>query len=301
MRFALLLLALLAACNERVAAPAPSAPPAPPAPTAPTARDPIALTYLGVAGWQLEAAGKIILADPYFSRPADLDAPVVPDRAAIEARAPARADLIVIGHSHIDHLLDAPTIALRTGAELVGSATTAHVARATGVPDDQIITVKGGEDFAMDGYSLRVMPSLHSAIGDKHIFGAALTAPPKLPMRADAYEEGGSLAYLVRIAGHEVLFLSTANFIERELEGLRPDVAIIAVGLRDHIHDYTCRLMRALGNPPLVYANHFDDWKGPPVDAPPDEGLQAFVDEVKRCSPATRTIVPKHFERMVVD
>jgi hypothetical protein len=102
------------------------------------------------------------------------------------------------------------------------------------------------------------------------------------------------------VAGHQVFFLSTANFIERELDGLRPDVAVIATGLRQEIHDYTCRLMRALGHPPLVYTNHFDDWRAPPVDSPPDADLQAFVAEVARCSPATRVVIPKHFERMEI-
>jgi L-ascorbate metabolism protein UlaG (beta-lactamase superfamily) len=287
MRSALITAVLLAACH---AAPAPT----------PTARAPLALTYLGVAGWQLEAADRVILADPYFSRPADADAPIAPDPAAIAAHAPPHADLVLVGHSHHDHLLDAPAVALRTGAQLLGSATTAHVARASGVPDDRLITVRGGEDFEMDGYSVRVIPSLHSAIGDKHVFGGALTADPVLPMPAAGYQEGGTFAYLVRIAGRAVLFLDTANFIERELDGLRPDVAIVAVGLREQIHDYTCRLMHALGDPPLVYANHFDDWKGPPVDAPPGEDVDAFVAEVHRCSPATEVVVPHHFERMIV-
>ncbi len=262
-------------------------------------RKPVALTYLGVAGWQLDAGDTTILVDPYFSRP-DLDAPLVPDAAAIAARAPARAQLIVVGHSHVDHLLDAPTIARATGAELMGSMSTARVARASGVPDDHIITIQGGEDFAFDGYSVRVMKSLHSALGGKHVIGGEIPPAPVLPMRFAEYEEGGTFAYLVRVAGHEVLFLSTANFIERELDGLRPDVAVIATGLREQIHDYTCRLMRALGHPPLVYVNHFDDWHGPPVDAPPDEDLRAFIAEVARCSPHTRVVVPSHFTRMIV-
>jgi L-ascorbate metabolism protein UlaG (beta-lactamase superfamily) len=263
------------------------------------ARSPISLTYLGVAGWQLDAGGRTILADPYFSRPA-LDGPLIPDDAAIARHAPARADLIVIGHSHADHLLDAPTIARTTGAQILGSATTALVARARGVPDDRILTIKGGEDYELGGYSVRAIPSLHSALDHKHVFGTALAAQPALPMKFTDFAEGGTFIYLVRIAGHQVLISSTANFIERELEGLRPDVAIIATGLRQEIHDYTCRMLRALGEPPLVYANHFDDWRAPPADAPPDEDLAAFIEEARRCSPRTRVVIPKHFERMTV-
>jgi L-ascorbate metabolism protein UlaG (beta-lactamase superfamily) len=292
MRCTLPVLLLLAACK-----PSPATAPAEPAP----ARAPIELTYLGVAGWQLDAGDVTLLADPYFSRP-DFEKPVAPDPAAIAARIPARADLVFIGHSHVDHLLDAPEVARRTGAQVLGSLSTARYARAAGVADDHIITVQGGEDFAFDaGYSVRVIPSLHSAIGDKHDrLDGEIREDIRLPAAFGDFPMGGAYAYLVRVAGHQVFFLSTANFVERELEGLRPDVAIIATGLRQEIHDYTCRLMRALGHPPLVYTNHFDDWRGPPVDAPPDEDLQAFVAEVARCSPGTKVVIPKHFQKMQV-
>jgi hypothetical protein len=102
----------------------------------------------------------------------------------------------------------------------------------------------------------------------------------------------------VRIAGHEILILDTANFIEREIEGLRPDIAIIAPGLRQEIHDYTCRLLHAIGDPPHVIATHFDDWQGPPTDAPIDDDTAAFVEEVKRCAPGTDVVVPRHFVAM---
>jgi L-ascorbate metabolism protein UlaG (beta-lactamase superfamily) len=298
---------LLAAACSRPPAPSTTATPhgSPAAARAPVPatshRAPITLTYLGVAGWQIDAGAVTILADPYFSRP-ELDGRIVPDELAIARRSPARADLIVVGHSHVDHLLDVPSVARRTGAQILGSLSTARIARATGVPVDQIIPIQGGEDYAFPaGYSVRVLRSLHSALGKKHIAGGAeIAANPRLPLSFDDYAEGGAFAYLVRLGGHEVFLLSTANFIEREIEGLRPDIAIVATGLRQEIHDYTCRLMRALGNPPLVYTNHFDDWRAPPVDAPPDDDLHAFIAEVERCSPGTKVVVPKHFEAMTV-
>lgn len=277
------------------AAPSTSRPPSPPAP----ARAPLSLTYLGVAGWQLEAAGHTVLVDPYFTRP-DLSRPITSDPAAVAARAPARADLVLVGHTHVDHALDAAPVAVRTGAELVGSASTALLARAQGLPDDRIVTIKGGEDYAWDGVSVRVIPALHSALGHKHVTGHAITAAPTLPMAFDDFGEGGTFAYLVRLGGHQIFVLGSANFIEREVEGLRPDLAIIGVGLRQEVHDYTCRLLHALGDPPRVYANHFDDWKGAPVDAPPDDDLRAFVAEVEACAPGTEVVIPSHFAPMVV-
>jgi len=262
-------------------------------------RPPLTLTYLGVAGWQIDSGATTLLADPYFSRPA-LDGPIASDAAAVAARSPVRAAAIVVGHSHVDHLLDAPAVAKRTGAQLIGSESTIRVARASGVPDDHLITVKGGEDLEFGAFSIRAIPSLHSALDGKHGFGRAIAEVPTLPMTFAQYEEGGTFAYLVRVGGHQILVLDTANFIERELEGVHPDIAIIAPGLRGEIHDYTCRLLHVLGDPPRVYATHFDNWRGPPVDAPPDADLQAFAREVARCSPATTLVIPKHFAPMVV-
>ena len=263
-------------------------------------RAPVTLTYLGVAGWQIESGSATVLVDPYFSRP-DLDKPIVPDGVAIAAHAPRHADAIVVGHSHVDHLLDAPSVALRTGAQLIGSVSTARFARASGVPADHVIAIEGGEDFEFGSFSIRAIPSLHSALDHKHgLRGRVLADPVTLPLTFDQFAEGGTFAYLIRIGGHAIVAFDTANFIERELVGLHPDIAIIAPGLRGEIHDYTCRLLHVLGDPPLVYATHFDDWRGPPVDLPDDGDLAAFAAEVSRCSPHTLLVVPKHFAPMTV-
>ncbi len=265
-------------------------------PSRATPTAPIELTYLGVAGFQITAAGKTILVDPYFSRPdfTDDNAGIVPDAAAIAKHSPAKADLVVIAHSHIDHLLDAPEVAKRTGAQLMGSDSTVRVGKASGVPDDQLIQVKGGEDYAFDGFSVRVIPSLHSAIWEKHALHRAIAEPVTLPLTFSQYEEGGSFAYYVRVGGHEVYVQSSANFIEREVMGLRPTIAIIAGGLREHVHDYTCRLLTALGKPPIVIATHFDDWQKPAPGGPYD--LSDYAKEVEACAPGTRFIVPTHFQ-----
>lgn len=292
MRTAIATVLVVAACTTS------SAPPTTPARTKPAA--PIALTYLGVAGFQIEAAGKTILVDPYFSRPdfSNENAGVVPDVAAIAKHAPKKADLVVIAHSHVDHLLDAPEVAKRTGAQLMGSDSTVRVGKASGVAEDKLIQVKGGEDFAFGGFSVRVIPSLHSAIFKKHAIHRAIADPVELPLTFSQYEEGGSFAYYVRVAGHEVYVQSSANFIEREVVGLRPTIAIIAGGLREEIHDYTCRLLTALGKPPIVIATHFDDWQKPAPGGPYD--LSDYANEVEACAPGTRFIVPEHFETMTL-
>jgi L-ascorbate metabolism protein UlaG (beta-lactamase superfamily) len=300
-------LATAAACSAAApaGAPASAARPEP----AQERRAALKLTYLGVAGWQLTSGDVTVMVDPYFSRPSlAAEAPMIPDEQAIRARVPPRASLVLVAHSHVDHLLDAPTVARLTGAEIMGTASTANYARASGIPSEKIVTVKGGEDYAFKGFSVRVIPGLHSALDHKHTFGADTLIPAnvKLPMRFADFVEGGSLAYLVRVGGHEVLFISSANYIERELEGIHPDVAVVATGLRQEVHDYTCRLMRVLGRPPVVFANHFDRWMepiGPTANLSPETtaDLARFGEEVRACSSKTRVIVPAHFETHNVD
>lgn len=273
----------------------------PPAASPPRKDTPVTLTYLGVAGWQLTDGARALLVDPYFSRVdvKDGSAPLPPDEAQIARYAPARADAILVGHSHYDHVLDVPAISRRTGAVVIGTESTFNVAAASGVPSSHLRVARGGEVFEVGPFSVRTIRALHSLIGMPN---EMIPREVTMPMAADAYAEGGTLQYLVRFEGRTVLFIGTANFIESEVEGLRPDVAVIAVGLREKIPDYSCRLMRALGKPPLVLANHFDaHWKllGPEqmgIGEDARASLARFPDEVRACAPETKVVVPTHLQ-----
>jgi len=220
-----------------------------------------------------------VLFDPYFSRAQD-SATARPDEAAIARRTPPKADLVLVGHDHFDHALDAPLVAQRTGAPLVGGLGLVRRLRDQRFPVDRLIGVRGGEDFQFEGFSVRVVPSLHSLIG--------------LASGGDV----DTFAYLVRLGGREVLFFDTANFIERELNGLHPEIVIAAPGGRWRVHDYTCRLVRTLGSPPHLFATHFDEWLKPPetpLDAETQADLASFATEVHACSPGTEVTVPRPF------
>ena len=274
------------------------------------------LTYLGNAGWEITDGKTVVLVDPFLTqfarwRPGGtsdpaMDAPYLPDTALINQHV-KRADYILITHGHSDHALDAGTISRRTGAVILGSETAVNLARAYDVPDSNLITVKGGEDYAFEGVSIRVVPSIHSALDDKRYFnngrGIAGTAPRGLraPLRRRDYQEGGSFAYLIRIGGHEVLAMGSMNYLEREMEGLRPNIALVgANSQRLEIHDFTGRLMRALGYPALVIPSHADGYGNPNPGAAALADRKRFVEEVNAASPASRVIVPTWFEPLIV-
>ena len=265
---------------------------------------PVALTYLGVAGWQLTHAGNVLLLDPYFTR-ATVSAdwrPLLPDADAIARFAPPTVDVILVGHSHYDHLLDVPTIALRTSATVVGTVSTLNVARAAGVPEARLQFAVPDHTLTLHTFSIRPLASLHSLTG---IPSVDIPRDVRPPLSARDYGEGGTLAYAVDVGGRSLFFLDTANFDAEALgglhPGLHPDVAVIAVGLREKVPDYTCRLLRLLGNPPIVFPTHFDaHWQ--PLTAKEtrltDEqraDLAKFEQEVHACSPATRVVIPEAF------
>ena len=268
------------------------------------------ITYLGNAGYQIEVGKVIILVDPYLSQfrpggmgPTDVndktDPILTPDTAEIDKRI-TRASYILITHSHSDHLLDAPYIAKKTHAVMIGSAGTMRIARVRGVPEEQTITVKGGEDYVFEEFSLRVIPSLHSPLLKKQYnnlkWAEDVPLHLKMPIHESAYAEGGTFAYLLRIAGHQIFIMGSMNYIEREIDNLRPDIAIVGSGSsRKEIYDYTDRLMRALGCPATVFPTHWDSF-GAMSHEQAVKGAEEFGSEVKQACPNTKVIIPDYFK-----
>jgi L-ascorbate metabolism protein UlaG (beta-lactamase superfamily) len=292
-------------------------PPRPASAPAPLKSGEVRLTYLGNAGWEITDGRRVILVDPFLTQFArwtgtgGTDGPspdaLYPADTALIDRYVQRADYIVITHGHSDHALDAGYISRKTGATIIGHETAANLARAYGVTDSALITVIGGEDYEFGDFSLRVIPNIHSALDKKHYYnntrGIVGNAPRGLraPLRRKDYVEGGNLAYLLRIAGHEILIMGSMNYIEREMTGLRPDIALVgANSQRLEIHDFTGRLMRALGQPALVIPSHADAYGNPNPSAAALADRRRFQQEVAAASPASRYLYPTWFEPIVV-
>jgi L-ascorbate metabolism protein UlaG (beta-lactamase superfamily) len=193
------------------------------------------LEYMGAAGWRIADGTTVILIDPYLSRilgpppplappyarpPGDTrpvygwDDVAVPDVAAIDSRVP-RADFILVTHTHYDHVLDVPHIALKTHSLVIGTESTENVMRAYSMPEQQLITVRGGEDYDFGAFSVKVIPSLHSPLDHKHYFSSE-TAPAgmKAPLTLrQMHPEGATLAYLIRFHGHQILAFGGMNYM----------------------------------------------------------------------------------------
>lgn len=242
--------------------------------------DPIQLKYFGTAGWEITDGKITVLIDPYISRvklgtgpgvsPDDNRKTVmrsdayVSDTLLIDSLV-TEADFILAHHSHFDHLADVPYIAKKTGAKVVGTETTCNILRAYGIPDEQLYPVRGGEDYQFDSFSVQVIPSIHSALNDKHYLDSrTYTEVPKAPLKVSEFIEGGSLMFLARFAKHTVLTMGSMNFVERELVGQKPDILLAGVNRSQlGLYKYNERLLAVTNYPKIIIPTHWDNFRLP--------------------------------------
>lgn len=284
-------------------------------------KESLKLTYLGTAGWKIDDGNLTVLIDPYISRvklgtgpgihPDDTRATVartdyfVSDTAGIDSLI-TRADFILVHHAHFDHLSDVPYIAQKTGAKVIGTETTCNILRGYGIPDEQLYPVRGGEDYQFENFSVRVLPSIHSALNDKHYLDSrTYTEIPETPLRVSEFIEGGSLMFLVRFAKHKVLTMGSMNFVERELEGIKPDILLAGVNQSQlGLYNYNERLLRVTNNPQVIIPTHWDNFRLPygfSQQASVDLKLIPFKEDVARLAPNSKVIIPKHLGTITVE
>jgi L-ascorbate metabolism protein UlaG (beta-lactamase superfamily) len=270
-------------------------------------RSGVTLRWLGNNAWDIRFGTTTVLVDPWVTRfrtgtftpqGADPATPITSDPALVDRYVTA-ADLVLVTHGHYDHLPDVPHVARRFGATVLGTETHLNLLRALGAPDAQLAEVRGGESIQFDGFTVDVLRSAHSLSGPRRrvtFAGTRPAAPPPPPRVISDLVEGGSLAYLLTVGDFSLLDLGSANYVGRELEGLRPDVVLLQPGGATVV-DYVGRLMGLLGNPPVVVPTHWDDFDLP-LDQPARDwgGLEALRQAVRRASPRTEFVVLDHLE-----
>ncbi len=267
----------------------------------------VRLRRLGVAGWELAFGGRRVVIDPYLTRlPVfDRDGKFIPDhpltvrRDLVDRHLGERPELLLATHGHYDHLLEVPYLVEKHGSKVIGTETHRHLPAAQGVPADHVIEASGGEYLDFHGFTVQVFRNLHSQFGSYGYWApGTLTAPPPPPRTISDLVEGGTLAYLVTVDRFSVLFLSgAANFVEREVAGLRPDVLVLGLSGHANVYDYPARVLRAT-RPRVLVPSHHDDMVTQLDDpALPPRGNPAaaaeLADTAKRIGLAARVLDPE--------
>lgn len=118
------------------------------------------LRWLGTSNYELAYRGTIVLMDTFYDRPARTAS------LGFKVSDVKKADVILIGHAHYDHISDVAQVAAQTGAPVVGSAITTAEAIELGVPKAQTIAVVTNAPLRYGDISIRPTHINHSTIED---------------------------------------------------------------------------------------------------------------------------------------
>lgn len=264
----------------------------------------VTLKWLGTAGWEIQFAQTKILIDPFLTR----KEPVAGEEWKTDEEAVLNviggADYIFAGHSHADHIADIPFIAKRFGAKVIGSRTTINLSLSAGVDKAQLTTISGGEKLDFKDFSLQVIESQHGVLnrgGQKRQLSksAEITSPLSGPILGKYFVEGGSYLYYFTFGKLRLLDQSTGNFIEENLRGLEPDVAILA---ENSNYDWTeaIKILR----PKTVIVHHYDDWHVPlssGMTAAVRRRAQRLEREVKSIDRNIKVIIPEFLKTITLE
>lgn len=254
----------------------------------------VTLDWLGCATFRLAIGELVVFLDAYVDR--------VPSAAptGLTIGEIDRADWIVIGHSHFDHLYGAERIARATGATVIGSYETVRILQAQGIPQAQMLPVAGGEKVRLSAdVTVDVFPSQHSCVwshrampaadavclGDlgvtlqeqqrrmQELFGFLGSLGPEVldHLRASAQGalgDGGALLFLFQTPDGSLLYQDTSGCWSGILRDLRPDVAILAAAGRGNLDGEPIQGSLAqfvareaeLLRPRRIVLSHHDDW-----------------------------------------
>ena len=239
----------------------------------------VSVRFTGTSTLLLSDGETAWIVDGWFSRfgpLAMLGGEVAPDLEAIE-RGLARNEVdrlaaVIPVHSHYDHAMDAPEVARRTGALLIGSESTANIGRGWGLPEEQIRVVRGGERLRLGDFEVTLVATKHFQFADPELRERALGSPRietplEPPVGIFEYRVGQPFALHVVHPRGRFLVQGSAGYEVGGLEGLEADVVFLGIGgLGTQTEAYRERYWRETvgrSGARRVVAIHWDSLMGP--------------------------------------
>lgn len=258
-----------------------------PAPSIASAKttDTVTVTWLGAGSLLFDDGETQILIDGFISRPSMADIilrrPVGNDIAKInfvmnEFRMRRLAAIIPV-HSHFDHAMDIGALANRSSASVLGSQSTAQIARGAGVPEDQITVIEGTSTFQFGKFEITLRPSGHAPIGwsGSIPLDGVIEEPLELPRPITDWRMGGAYIVVLSHPQGTALVQGSASYKKYDLQDIAADVVFLGVAQlhslgEEYAELYWQHIVTAAGSH-SIYPIHFDDYTQPfgTVRSPP--------------------------------
>jgi L-ascorbate metabolism protein UlaG (beta-lactamase superfamily) len=135
-------------------------------PKTPLKAQPITVTWLGHAAFEVVSAGGTrILLDPFLTQD-----PATP--AEFKDLSRYKPDAILVTHSHSDHDADVAAIAKQSGAPVIAAY---ELAASFGLPDKQVMGGNVGGTFRIGDITIHIVPAMHSSEPGGRPVGFVLT------------------------------------------------------------------------------------------------------------------------------
>lgn len=239
---------------------------------APRRAGPLHVTFMGATTLLFDDGTTQILIDGFFSRPPvskALAGWLRPDDKRInfgldQGGIDHRLQAIFVAHAHYDHAMDAPTIALRMRADLVGSASVRNLGLGQDVPRDCTRLARHRVPHTYGRFTVTPIETPHSL---PEIFPGSITKPRPSPTWASHYRTGTSFSFLVEHGGVRILVYPTATVKRARLDGIRADIVYLGTGglalkTKGFVRRYWNGVVRKVGARRVIPV-HWDDMARP--------------------------------------
>ena len=235
---------------------------------------PVTVTWFGVTTLLFDDGDTQILIDGFISRPTlfqlvtaqEVDNDIAMINYFLNEYRVRRLAAIIPVHSHYDHAMDVGAIGNRTSASILGSESTAQIARGAGVPEDQIVVVEEQAEYTFGQFTITFIESNHAPIGLRGSvpLPGTIDEPLYTPAPVAAWREGTSYSIVVSHPSGATLVHGSGGIKESSLDNVKVDVVMLGTALieslgRDYVEQYWLATVTSTGAA-TVFPIHFDDY-----------------------------------------
>ena len=257
-----------------------------------TAVESFSFRWLGINSLEFTSRGVTILVDPFLTRPSLAQTLFLPLRSntSFLHQYIRPCHIILVTHSHHDHLLDVPEVIRLTGAHAYGSSNTRNILSSTGIPEYMTHEIQAGDEIQCSPIKIQVYATQHTRLPFDWLINGLLTNHLRPPLRFFNYKMDTCLSFRISIGEAvvqvgcdphlpaDILFISNRNstdVLERVFAGVQPRILIPV-----HWDNIT----QPLSTTPkeLIY--------------PGSLSLKKMMVLVKRLSPSTKILIPTIFK-----
>lgn len=259
-------------------------------PAAAAAPGALRVRFAGVSTLLFDDGETAWITDGFFSRPGvwpTLSGRIAPDGAAVtrelERLGVTRLAAVVPVHTHYDHALDSALVAVRTGAQLVGSSSAMQLGRGHGLPEAAMREVHPGDTLQLGRFTLTFIASRHSPTPlNDGVTPETIDAPLTPPARATDWRAGTVWSIVVEHEGRRLLVQGSAGFEPGALAGRAVETVFLGIGTlgkKDAAYRdaYWREVVQATGARRVIPI-HWDDFWLPLTE--PLQAMPMLIDDV---------------------